>query len=281
MIPTRLVCVSLLATGATLLSAQDHASLEAEKAAIVTTALDYAEGYYGGEPARMTRALSPVLSKRGLAVRPGVAPYLVEMNAEMLIDAANGAKVPAAGRHITTEVLDVHGGVASARVFTVQFNDYLHLVKSNGRWQILSVLWHVPPAAAAGASAADAGAVAQAVRDYATALTTADPKALLAVMHPLARVRALAQPPQNRPRIVRDQNPETVAVGLAAGQITSSGTLAEARITVHGVDADIAAAALVLGRTTTYLHLAWQEDTWRIVNSLAFTDLPPAPTRAR
>lgn len=35
-----------------------------DKAAIVQTLLDYAEGYYGGEPARMTRAVSPYLTKR-------------------------------------------------------------------------------------------------------------------------------------------------------------------------------------------------------------------------
>lgn len=226
----------------------------------------------------MTRALSPALAKRGLTVHPGVPSFVVEMNADMLIDASNGAKLAAADRRITTEVLDVYEDMSSARVFTAQFNDYLHLVKSGGRWQILNVLWHAPPASPA---TADTAAIETVVRGYAAALVTADAPALIGVLHPLARVRALALPPQNRPRIVRDQNPETIAAGLAAGQIRSSGTVADAQIAVLGVDDDIAAAKLTLGRSTTYAHLALQGGRWRIVNTLAYTAPAPATTAGR
>ena len=123
---------------------QAAADAQSERAAIVAIALDYAEGYYGGEPQRMARAVSPYLSKRGLMTRPGVPPFLVQMNADTLIDASNGAKLAPAERQITTEVLHVNNEVASARAFTAQFNDYLHLVKRNGAWQILSVLWRPP-----------------------------------------------------------------------------------------------------------------------------------------
>ena len=137
-LPAAVIALSML-SAPNAAAGQASADAQNEKAAIVATALDYAEGYYGGEPQRMARALSPYLSKRGLMTRPGVPPFLLQMNADTLIDASNGVKLAPAERHITTEVLHVNNEVASARVFTAQFNDYLHLVKRNGAWQILNV----------------------------------------------------------------------------------------------------------------------------------------------
>ena len=257
----------------------ENADLERERGAILQAALDYAEGYYGGEPARMARAVSPYLSKRGLLGPPGAKPMLVQMNADTLIDVSNGAKLPPAQRRIDAAVLTVDGDIASARVFTAEFNDYLHLIRRNGTWQILNVLWHRP---AAPASAADASkrAVEEAVREYARALFSADASRALAVLHPLAHLRVFAQAP-GRARVVREQTPETLAATLAAGQIKPAGTLEEAQLVVDGVDSDIAAARLIVGSTPTYLHLARQDEQWRIVNMLTCPPPPPVGTAAR
>jgi len=265
---------AVLAAGRVDPSPQD-AERDKDRAAIVQTMLDYAEGYYGGEPARMARALSPFLSKRAMTVRPGVPPFLLEMNADTLIDAANGAKVAAADRHITTEVLDVTGEVASARVFTAQFNDYLHLVKRNGAWQILNVLWHAPMPADGAADAAKP-AVEAAAREYAAALIAGDGSRALAALYPQAHLRVLAAPPQGRPRIVRELNPETLAAGLSSGQ-RLPGTLDDARVAVLGIDTNIASARVSAGAQTTYLHLALFDGKWRVVNTLVY---PPAPAVA-
>jgi hypothetical protein len=49
------------------------------------------------------------------------------------------------GAHVTPQVtvFDVDGDIATARVISRDFVDYLHLVRWNGRWVILSVLWDV------------------------------------------------------------------------------------------------------------------------------------------
>jgi hypothetical protein len=250
-------------------SAQDA---DKDKAAIVAAALDYAEGYYGGEPQRMTRALSPYLSKRGLMTRQGVAPFLVQMNADTLIDASNGVKLAAAERNITTEVLHVAGDAASARVFTAQFNDYLHLIKRNGQWQILNVLWRPPTPATPTPEGAKA-AVEQATRDYIGALFASDAARMLTVTHSVANLRAFAPAPQGRPRVVREQNPETLSAALTAGQMKLPGTAADAQVTVEGVDVNIAAVRIGLGAATMYAHLAMTDGKWRVVNGLT---LPPA-----
>ena len=73
-LPAVVIALSML-SAPNAAAGQASADAQNEKAAIVATALDYAEGYYGGEPQRMARALSPYLSKRGLMTRPGVPPF--------------------------------------------------------------------------------------------------------------------------------------------------------------------------------------------------------------
>lgn len=246
------------------------AVVDADRDAIVRAALDYAEGYYGGEPARMARAVSPYVSKRGLLTPPGSkTPVVVQMNADTLIDASNGVKLAPAERRITTEVFDITGDAASARVFTAQFNDYLHLIRRDGAWQILNVLWHAPPPAGAGA---ESKPVEDAVRAYVAAIARSDGPGVLAALDPLAHLRTFAGV-ATRPRIVREQNAESLAAAVSAGQVKLPGAPADVQVTVQGVDDDIAAARLAIGPSTIYLHLARREGRWRVVNSLS---LPPA-----
>ena len=109
-------------------------------------------GYYEGSGDRMARAVSPMLTKRGLVSRPGVEPFLVQMNAEMLIDAARSGrgKLDPGKRQLAAKVLDVDGDVASAQVFTSGFNDYLHLARQKGTWRVVNVLGYPPARPASG-----------------------------------------------------------------------------------------------------------------------------------
>ena len=269
--------VALASTVALLAAAPLHAQQDADKTAVVQAVLDYAEGYYGGEPARMARAVSPSLSKRSLSVVADGTSFLSQMNADTLIDASNGVKLAAAERKITTEVLEISGDVASARVFTVQFNDYLHLARRNGAWQIINVLWHQPPSAPSAPTAK--AAVEQAVRDYGAALLAGDGRRATAVVHPLANLRTFSQPPNGRPRVVRELNAESLAAGLTAGRVKFAAKPEETTVVVQGVDVDIAAAKLVMANMTTYVHLALQDGKWRVVNALSYTPAPASSSR--
>src|SRR5215467_14261768 len=110
----------VLALGAAFALPLPQDTIDADKAAIRQAVLDYAEGFYGHAPDRMERAVSPLLSKRGLNLRPGLP--ILQQNAEMLIDACRGT-APRPGpdeRKMTVEALDVQAEIASARVFSVQ-----------------------------------------------------------------------------------------------------------------------------------------------------------------
>lgn len=256
---------------------QGAADLEKDKAAIVEAALDYADGYYTGSGERMARAVSPMLTKRGLVSRNGSDPFLVQMNAEMLIEAARSGrgKIDPDKRNLAPKVLDVTGDVASAQVFTSGFNDYLHLVKRDGEWRLVNVLWHMPAKDAAGVPDADRAAVEKAVKDLAGALAAADVSALKSLLHPLLAWRYFAPASPER-RIVADQNIDTIFAGVAAGQKLPT---SDASVDVLGVDYDIASAKLTTAVMPFYLHLAKQKGEWRVVNVLGYPPAQPASSR--
>lgn len=260
------IAALLLSFATAIAATQGTPDPAADQAAIRQAVLDYAEGFYDHAPERMERAISPLLTKRALMARPGVPPFLLQMNAEMLIEATRGtaARPAAADRKLVAEVLDVNGDIASARVFSVQFNDYIHLVKRDGQWRLVNVLWH-PPLPSPPPADQVRPAVEQAARDYAAALAGNDGSRVLAVISPVAAIRTLVSAPSGA-RVVRDQNTESTAAMVGAGQMPK-GDAAPA-VSVLGTDGDIASVKLGAGPATTYLHLALQGGKWIVVNTL-------------
>ena len=256
---------------------QAPADLAQDKAAIIEAALNYADGYYSGSGDRMARAVSPMLTKRGLVSRPGVDPFLVQMNAEMLIDAARGGrgKIEPDKRHLAPKVLDISGDMASAQVFTSGFNDYLHLVKRDGEWRLVNVLWHPPAGDASGPGDADRTAVEQAVQTLVAALGAADGASLQHLLHPVLAWRYFA-PASDGSRIMVDQNLDMVLAAAASGQKLP---VADATIAVLGVDHDLASVKLTTSIMPLYLHLAQQKGSWRVVNVLGCPPARPASSR--
>ncbi len=269
--------LALAVAGAAGAPPQAAADLEKDKAAIVEAALDYADGYYSGSGERMARAVSPTLTKRGLVSRPGVDPFLVQMNAEMLVDAARSGRgqIEPEKRNLAPKVLDVDGDIASAQIFTSGFNDYLHLVKRDGEWRLVNVLWHVPVTDVTGPAEADRAAVEQAVKTLVAALGAGDGARLQDLLHPVLAWRYFAQASDGS-RIMVDQNADSVLAAAAGGQKLPT---ADATIDVLGVDHDIASVKLTTAVMPFYLHLAKQKGAWRVVNVLGRPPARPASGR--
>lgn len=116
--------------------------------AIVAVAMDYAEGWYTGDAARMERALHDDLIKRtimpsddpsGWSVGPiSDKPSMVRWTAE-----GEGRDIPG-DRVYDVEVLDVFRDVATVRCLSSEYIDYLHLAKfGDAGWKIVNVMWQL------------------------------------------------------------------------------------------------------------------------------------------
>lgn len=109
--------------------------------AIVATVLDYFEGWFEGDAARMERALHPNLAKRALESDDGT---LDETTAEQMVDATArglGRKRDPGDRRIEVEIVDVYGDVANVTVRSAVYREYVQLVRTAEGWRIVNTLW--------------------------------------------------------------------------------------------------------------------------------------------
>jgi Putative lumazine-binding len=121
---------------------------EGERAAIERTVLDYFEGWFGGDPVRMERALHPELVKRSLDKSPSGTETLRTITADWMIEAAArglGRDENPGDLHIEIEVEDVLGELANVTVRSVVYTEYLHLARTSDGWKIVNDVWQRTP----------------------------------------------------------------------------------------------------------------------------------------
>lgn len=122
---------------------------EADREAIRQTALDYAEGWYEGNGARMERALHPELAKRIVRRDANTNRNVLDnMGASTLANSTyrgGGRNTPQERQQKDVTILDIFENAASVKLVMSDWIDYLHVARWNGRWVIVNVLWELKP----------------------------------------------------------------------------------------------------------------------------------------
>jgi len=139
------LCVALLVVTP---FASARAQTAEDSTGIRQAALDYIEGYYAGDGARMERALHPELAKRIVRTNDQGRSQLSQMSAMSLVlgtRAGGGKDTPVAEQRKDVTIFDIYQNAASAKIYASGWVDYLHLAKWNGRWVIVNVLWELHP----------------------------------------------------------------------------------------------------------------------------------------
>lgn len=118
--------------------------------AVRRAVLDYVEGFYEGDTAKLVRSVRPEVFKYGFWRHRDSTSYVGEqMPFKEFIEYAKGVKArnrptPAtAPREI--QLFDVQDQTASAKLTAWWGTDYLLIGKYNGRWMIAHVLWQSAP----------------------------------------------------------------------------------------------------------------------------------------
>ncbi len=117
-----------------------------DELAIKQAALDYIEGWYEANPERMERALHPDLVKRYVIKLPTGKEILESVSAQAMVEmtrAGGGSKTPREKQQNEVVVLDIDGGIATAKATSADYVDYLQLAKTNSQWKIVNVLWRL------------------------------------------------------------------------------------------------------------------------------------------
>lgn len=125
-----------------------NSTLEKEKAAVEAAVLDYVEALYNVEPERVEQSVHQELRKRGYYYNKD-AYHQADMSFAQLKDLA--ARWNKDGKRANAQspkeivIFDVLDKTASAKLTAEWGVDYFHLVKLDGKWQIMNVLWQSPP----------------------------------------------------------------------------------------------------------------------------------------
>jgi hypothetical protein len=144
----KLIC--FLATAPLLGSfAFGHTTSSDQNETIRKTALDYIEGWYAGDAARMERALHPELAKRMISTDPKTGrSQFNHMGAMTLVQRTRegiGKKVPQDRQLKEVTILDRYNNAAVVKIVASDWVDYLQVAKFNGDWKIINVLWELKP----------------------------------------------------------------------------------------------------------------------------------------
>jgi ketosteroid isomerase-like protein len=115
-----------------------------EQELITQTALDYFEGWFDGDVARMDRALHPNLVKRWPGEEQGATLGITTKERMLELTAAGEGREDGEDRRLEIEVEDVHVDIASVTVRAAVYHEYLHLVRTRDGWKIANALWRRP-----------------------------------------------------------------------------------------------------------------------------------------
>jgi len=122
-------------------SAQEN-KVPDDRSAVRATVTNYIEAYYTGDARRMEQTLDPHYLKHiihgNIPMREKTAPEMLEE-----VRTHGIPDIPQAQRTEQVIVLDVARNIASAKLVTPGWMDYVTLAKSGGEWKILSIVQRI------------------------------------------------------------------------------------------------------------------------------------------
>ncbi|MEM9832612.1 MAG: nuclear transport factor 2 family protein [Bacteroidota bacterium] len=123
-----------------------HGQTQKDSLAIKQVALDYIESQHNVKPEQFERAAHPRMVKRTFWTDKTTGKeYLRETFTDAMILLAEtynqaGDQFPANPKKEVI-ILDIYDKTASVKLIADDWIDYMHIVKLNGKWQLVNVLW--------------------------------------------------------------------------------------------------------------------------------------------
>ena len=110
--------------------------------AVTRVARDYLEGYVSGDSQRHIRSYHPEAIKRRYTEDEDGIFGIVSLSPQTMADYAATESGLDTGGSIEVIVDDVYEDIASVRVYSARWVDFLHVVKARGEWRLFHVTWH-------------------------------------------------------------------------------------------------------------------------------------------
>jgi hypothetical protein len=133
---------------ALLTSSVEVFSQTEDEKAIKECVLNYLEGWYSADSARMAKALSPDLAKKGfvkrrgsdeLVIVPATYSQMVQWSGQKPNQMKDNPDLP-----LKVNIIEVGENIAMVKTIAPDFIDYLQLAKMHGQWKIYHAVWEPP-----------------------------------------------------------------------------------------------------------------------------------------
>lgn len=126
--------------------ADADAMTDARREAILAPAVDYIESWLDGDSDRMGGCLHPDLVKREIEpAAVGSGPVVSTMSREDMVAATAAGYGRKYERPYEAAVLDAFEDIATVRVLSSVYMDFLHVGRFGEHWLIVNVLWQRRP----------------------------------------------------------------------------------------------------------------------------------------
>jgi hypothetical protein len=115
-----------------------------DEVAVVQAALDYFEGWFEGDAARVERALHPELAKRSIGQLSSDSGRLETITRQQMLEdtaSGEGRRRDPGDRRIEVDVEHMSGTIANVTVRSAVYVEYLQLVHTRDGWRIVNALW--------------------------------------------------------------------------------------------------------------------------------------------
>lgn len=109
--------------------------------AVVAAALDYFEGWYDADLARVDSALHPGFVKRWVGDPAGALGTTRAKGGLLDLVRQGGGDEERADDPIEVHVTNVHQDIAAVVVRSREYREYLHLARTPEGWQIVDAFW--------------------------------------------------------------------------------------------------------------------------------------------
>lgn len=270
------VVIVVVSVAAILAPAQTQVIPDAEKEAIIRTALDYGDGFYSGAAERMERAIHFDLNKVYAMTLPQTGKSVLNYSTYSGLVEMTRAKVGLTDpekRKIQGYALHLNGDVACAKITSAKYNDFLLMVKIEGQWKIVNVLW-VPgpdtpnrPPVPSYDPAKDDPAVLAAARDYIEGSMAGDAARVEKAVHPEVSRAVLVPLPTGKIAINRARYSSLVESVRARLTVVPEGSRTSEIKIIDGMDG-MAFVEIGTANSWHYLQMTVLDGQWKIINIL-------------
>jgi len=243
---------------------------DGDQEAIRQAALDYVDGYYAADPERVERGVHPSLQKVVVRPMPGGRETLEFMDRHTVVEyaRAGAGKKPEGERHVEVTIFDVLANTAVVRIDSASFVDHAHVVRINGAWRVVNVLW----APGSGQELASVGeedrvAIEDAGFDYVDGFYAGSAERLEKALHPRLQ-KVIVQGLPNGREIFRYTTTDGLVEYATSGQSKKPEDERAVEVTLLGAEGNIATIRIDSVDFVDFAHVARINGEWRIVNVL-------------